>query len=85
LALGFERRMDEADRDVRLAWQIAAFTRGTKGLPKVERFYVRRPGGRKPAGGHRDMVEMLGGKYGGRLRSVSLKSVRHKLAVPQER
>lgn len=37
-----ERHEETRDRDLSLAWHIAALTRGTKGLPPLERLLRRR-------------------------------------------
>jgi hypothetical protein len=37
------RRKSAIDRDTSLAWHIAALTRGTKGLPKLETLLVNQP------------------------------------------
>ena len=37
-----ERTEETRDRDLSLAWHIAALTRGTKGLPPLDRLLTRR-------------------------------------------
>lgn len=42
LVVGKDTREEAHDRDVTLAWSIAAMTRGSKGLPKLNSLLIRK-------------------------------------------
>lgn len=70
-ALAKERRAHEHDRDVTLAWSIAALTRGTKGLPKLSSLLMQKPGHRQTAREQVAMWQFIAARFGGTFTPVT--------------
>lgn len=69
LALAKERREGEHDRDMVLAWHMAALTRRTKGLPKVEQLLTRKPARRQQSVREQiAMWQVAAARFGGEFR-----------------
>lgn len=71
-----ERHEEMRDRDLSLAWHIAALTRGTKGLPPLDRLLRRKS--RAPQQSVREQIAMwqvAAARFGGTFRPVDPKTV----------
>jgi hypothetical protein len=70
-----ERHLDEHDRRVMLAWEIAALTRGTKGLPRLDSLLARRTTGlplTRSLADQRAQLERFAQRYGLPVRKTRL-------------
>lgn len=66
LAAYKERRGIEHDRDMSLAWHVAALTRGTKGLPKLETLLTKKQGTRHQTPAQQTaMWQVIAARFGG--------------------
>lgn len=65
-----ERHEEMRDRDLSLAWHIAALTRGTKGLPTLEKLLGRRgrPSVRQSPREQVAMWQVAAARFGGAFR-----------------
>lgn len=72
-----ERYEEQHDRDLSLAWHIAALTRGTKGLPPLDRLRRRRGHGkvRQSVREQIAMWQVAAARFGGTFRPVDPKTV----------
>lgn len=67
---------DAQDRDMTLAWHVAALTRGTKGMPKLERLLKRKKGSApQPAAEQAAIWQVAAAVFGGTFRPLDPKTV----------
>jgi len=73
-----ERQEEMRDRDLSLAWHIAALTRGTKGLPPLDRLLRRKSRGpRQTVKEQIAMWQVAAARFGGAFRPVAPETVTH--------
>lgn len=66
LVLVKERRDQAHDRDMSLAWHVAALTRGTKGLPKLETLLTTKPTTRRQSAREQVAIwQVAAARFGG--------------------
>jgi hypothetical protein len=70
-----ERRGLEHDRDMSIAWHVAALTRGTKGLPKLKTLMTRRTENRQSASEQSAMWRVIAARFGGTFKPLDPKTV----------
>lgn len=75
--LAKERREHDYDRDITLAWSIAALTRGTKGLPKLDRLLTRKASRRQTPQEQAAMWQFIAARFGGVFRPVTTTEATH--------
>lgn len=71
-----ERQNATHDRDVTLAWSIAALTRGTKGLPKLDTLLTRKKTThRQTTAEQTAMWQVIAARFGGKFVPLDPKTV----------
>lgn len=68
--MAYERQVERADRFTALAYRIAAWTRGTKGLPKLDTLLINKRGlqRRQTAKEQIAMWQVIAARFGGKFR-----------------
>lgn len=76
LVLLKERQEQAHDRDMVQAWHVAALTRGSKGLPKLETLLTKKPGRRRQSAQEQiAMWQVAAARFGGVFRPADPKVV----------
>lgn len=69
--LARERTQREHDRDITLAWSMAALTRGTKGLPKLDSLLSRKMAHRQSQMEMVSQWQIIAARFGGKFVPVT--------------
>lgn len=76
LVLVKERRDHAHDRDMALAWHVAALTRGSKGLPRLDTLLTKKPTARRQSVREQIAIwQVAAARFGGVFRPADPKVV----------